>query len=290
MIEFEKLIKNKLTYVSLFCLMLIVAGSVWTSVSEYKETYSLYKNLYHQYPDALGMLSPHQFWLGMSDSFFSSFYYFIFPLLIAIPIVDTIFQEKVSGYANFILTRKSRFSYYVKKFVCAFLFGFMLFIIPLICGIILINGLTGQWDYSNFSFIYEKLLKGTAVFPDNVFEGQKRDLFSNAMIMSPYLYISIYYIVGAFYAGMYMCFGLALSLFIKNRYLLLFAPLMLYLGVWVLCSLLGVLYLDPYDFLDPRQSIQRLSYWPILIDFVLLFIITGILYLSGVKKNSDLLS
>ncbi|MDA1477975.1 hypothetical protein [Bacillus changyiensis] len=33
------------------------------------------------------------------------------------------------------------------------------------------NTLTGQWDYSNYAHTYEKLVNGTAVFADTIFNG-----------------------------------------------------------------------------------------------------------------------
>ncbi|MDA1477976.1 hypothetical protein [Bacillus changyiensis] len=70
MIEVKKLLKNKLTYVSLGCLLLIVVGSVWAGLLEYSIESSLTKELYPDYPDAISIIAPHQYWVGLSNSFF----------------------------------------------------------------------------------------------------------------------------------------------------------------------------------------------------------------------------
>ncbi|OUM90795.1 MAG: hypothetical protein BAA01_07405 [Bacillus thermozeamaize] len=82
-IEFRRLFKNKITYKSLCTLLIIVIGNVWA---------------------------------GMTRTF-SSFYYFIFPLLIALPIVDAIYRERTTGNLHYQIIRMSRFSYYLRKFL-----------------------------------------------------------------------------------------------------------------------------------------------------------------------------
>lgn len=61
------------------------------------------------------------------------------------------------------------------------------------------------------------------------------------MEISPYLYFLVYLLIGGLYAGLYTAFGLASSLYMKNRYLILFTPFSLYIGYWIIFSLLGFL-------------------------------------------------
>ncbi|WP_019419883.1 hypothetical protein [Paenibacillus sp. OSY-SE] len=286
-IEFKKLVKNKITYISMGSLLLIVIAAVWSGAGEFQEERALAQKLYANYPDALAFVSPHQYWVGLSNVFFSSLYYFIFPLLIALPIVDTIYNEKMSGNLHYEIIRMSRFSYFSKKFLFVFIASFLFFIFPLMIGILLMNVMTGQWDFSGYSQVYNKLMNGTVVLPDNVLSSQFRILFSEYIGTSPYLYIIVYYIIGGLYAGVYTCFGLSASLFINNRYLILFMPICLYLGCWITFSLLGLLAWDPFNFLDPRQPVIGLSYLPFIIDFIVLLFVTVLLYIAGVRKHGD---
>lgn len=289
--EIMKIVKNKNTYISISCLLLLVLLAVVTGLIDYNQNYSLFHRIYESYPNVMVYLSPYQYWVGLSVSnLFSSLYYFIFPLLIAIPIVDSIYLDKYSGHINFALTRMNRFSYFVKKFLITFIFGFILFIIPLLFGVILINIFTGHWDYSTYSKAYQELLNGTADLPDDSFIGQKKTLFSNLMMQSPYLYILVYYIIGGLYAGVFACFGLAVSLFLKNRYIILFIPQILYLAIWFFLTFIGLISWDPFNFLDPKQPITGLIYSPFIIVFIIIFAVSLIIYLIGVKKNSNILS
>jgi hypothetical protein len=148
--------------------------------------------------------------------------------------------------------------------------------------------MTGTWDYSNFSLVYNKLIHGKAVLGDDTGRSLEKGIFSSLLCISPYLYMLIYFLIGGLYAGVYSCFGLATSMFIKNRYLVLFMPMCIHLGIWVILSILGLLSWDPFNFLDPRQPITGIAYLPFLIDFVLLLILTISIYSMGAKKTVDI--
>ncbi|MGJ5835540.1 ABC transporter permease [Bacillus altitudinis] len=287
MCEIRKLIKSKLLYFVLLVSFLIALANAIMGSIQYHTDSALYNRLYSEFPDAIAMVSAHQYWMGLSDSFFSSFFYFIFPLLIGIPIVDSIFREKSSGNVEYILVKESRLSYYSRKFIFTYFSGVILFALPLLFGILISNLFSGQWDFAAYTEVYKKMINGTASFADNVFDGQKKEMFSDLLAKSPYLYIFIYYLIASLYAGMYVCFGLAISLFLKSRYLVILSPLILYLGFWLLCSLIGKVSIDPFNFLDPRQPVNNLSYSSFYIHFIVGMLTIVIIYIIGVKKNSD---
>lgn len=286
----QKLLKSNVTYISLITLLIMVGLAVWQGFTSYKEEFDITQRINGEFADSVALISLSQYWIGLSDAFFSSFYYFIFPLLVSLPVVDTIYQERETGNLLYQLSRRSRKDYYTKKFIFTFFISFLLFLLPLLIGIALMNFLSGTWDYSGFSAAYDKLVRGTAVVGDSTALSRKKELFSDLLRVSPYLYILVYYIIGAFYAGAYATFGLAASLWLKNRYLILFMPLVLYLGGWFIFSTLHLLNWDPFDFLDPRQAVGRLFYAPFIIDFVILMLLTVALYVMGVKRNRDILS
>lgn len=289
-IELQKLLKRKVTYVSLFTLILLVGLAVWQGFNNFKEEYDVTQRVHGEFPDSLALQAPSQYWVGLSDAFFSSFFYFIFPLLVSLPVVDSLYQERESGNIHYQLIRRNKRDYYGKKFIFTFFAAFFLFLMPLLMGIVLMNFLSGTWDYSSFSAAYDRLVRGTAVVGDSTALTRKKHLFSNLLSISPYLYIMVYYIIGALYAGAYATFGLATSLFMKNRYLILFMPFSLYLGGWFIFSIIQVLNWDPFNFLDPRQPVGRLFYAPFAVDFAVLMVLTVSIYLIGVRRNSDILS
>lgn len=289
--ELIKLLNDKKFYISLISLILIMIGSVITGVSNHYENYNLMSSIYQNNQEVLNFVSPHKEWIGLSISnFFSSLYYFIFPLIISISLTDSIYIEKLSGNINYSLIRMKRENYYFKKFLFTYIISFLLFIIPLLIGLILINIFTGQWDYSYYSNSYKELIEGIAVLPDDSFIGDKKELFSSLLEQSPYLYILAYYLIGGFFASGYICIGLALSLFLNNRYLIIFIPQIVYIGSWLIFTVLGKMAWDPFNFLDPKQPVVGIMYLPIIVFFIIQLFVAITTYILGVKKNSDVLS
>lgn len=289
LIELQKIIKNKFFFTSLITLLIISLCATWFSFKEFQQDYQLINSIYKNNIVAQSLTSPNLYWIGQSNHFFSSLYYFIFPLLISMPIVDSLFREKRSGFINYHLVRQSRSNYYTNKIFISFASAFSLFIIPLLLSILFMNILTGVWDYSSYSNAYSQLIAGKLQLPDNTFLSLEKTIFSGLMSISPYLYILIYYIIGGLYAGIYICFGIVASSFIKNRYLILFTPMCLYLITWIFFTIVGHLAWDPFNFIDPRQTVTRLSYLPFIIDFAIILAIIYMLFTLGEKKNRDIL-
>lgn len=114
-----------------------------------------------------------------------------------------------------------------------------MFILPLCLGIVLVNLFTNHWDYTAYANIYKGFVEGTLAIPDNaisVFKGDIQPLFSDLLSMSPYAYVAVFYIIGGLFASAYVCLGLALSMFIKNYYLLIFMPQIIYTSLWFLAA------------------------------------------------------
>ncbi|TKI68806.1 NADH dehydrogenase FAD-containing subunit [Lysinibacillus mangiferihumi] len=296
LLEYKKLFNNKNFYLSICALVLLVVIAVWIGVKEHKEEYLLTDRIYSQYyekdivEDVLIFVSPHKQWLGFTNNFASQLYYLIFPLLISIALVDSIYRERKSGYQHFIFMRMHRRKYYTAKFGTTFLTAFFLFLLPLCLGVVLVNIFTNQWDYTAYANIYKGFVEGTLAIPDNaisVFKGDIRSLFSDLLSMSPYIYTIVFYIIGGLFASAYVCMGLALSMFIKNYYLLVFMPQIIYTSIWFLTAYTPAL--APFHFISPIPGVKGVSMTIMVTEFVLQIFITFVIYLIGMKKHEDVL-
>ncbi|CAM5206372.1 NADH dehydrogenase FAD-containing subunit OS=Lysinibacillus sphaericus OX=1421 GN=LS41612_08330 PE=4 SV=1 [Lysinibacillus sphaericus] len=100
--------------------------AVVIGVKEHNEEYQLTERIYSQYydeeivKDVLIFISPHKQWLGFTNNFASELYYLLFPLLISIALVDSIYRERKSGYQHFIFMRMDKRKYYTAKFATTF--------------------------------------------------------------------------------------------------------------------------------------------------------------------------
>ncbi|WP_031405921.1 NADH dehydrogenase [Geobacillus vulcani] len=291
-IELRKLLKNRNLYISVACLLLLVIGAVVLGVKDYRENVQLLERIYHDNPNVFALASPHLEWVGLGGFHFnvlSSLYYFLFPLLLSIPLVDSIDRERKSGNVHYQLTRMGRGAYYRRKFMFTYISAFFLFLLPLVLGVVLVNLLTNHWDYSSFSQAYRQLIAGTLPLPDNSFEGEKKTLFSSLLEISPYWYTLVYYVIGGLFASGYVCLGLGCSLLLKNRYLITLMPQIIYMLCWAVLTIIGQLAWDPFNFLLPSQPVEGLSYWKMAIVFVLQLLIAVGVFSYGVKKSEDVL-
>jgi len=293
LIEYKKLLKNKNFLLSFFALMLLVGISVLIGVKEHNEEYSLTERIYHQHydehivKDVLSFVSPHKQWLGFTNNFASELYYLLFPLLISIALVDSIYRERKSGYQHFIFMRMDRWKYYTAKFATTFLTAFFMFVLPLCLGLVLVNLFTHHWDYTSYATSYKGLVNGTIYLPDTVFKGDIRSLFSDLLSISPYLYAAVFYIIGGLFASAYVCMGLAFSMFIKNYYILIFSPQIIYTSIWFLA--VDKPALAPFFFISPISGIEGVSMTIMVTEFLLQILLTFVIYLFGMKKHEDVL-
>jgi len=296
LLEYKKLFNNKNFYLSICALVLLVVIAVWVGVKEHNEEYLLTETIYNQHyekpivDDVLNFVSPHKQWLGFTNNFASQLYYLIFPLLISIALVDSIYRERKSGYQHFIFMRMDRRKYYTAKFATTFTTAFFLFVLPLCIGVVLVNIFTNHWDYTAYATSYKGFVEGTLPIPENalsVFKGDIRLLFSDLLSMSPYLYTLVFYIIGGLFASSYVCMGLALSMFIKNYYLLVFMPQIIYTSIWFLTAYTPAL--APFHFISPNPGARGISITIMVTEFLLQIILTFAIYLIGMKKHEDVL-
>lgn len=296
LLEYKKLFNNKNFYLSICALVLLVVIAVWIGVKEHNEEYLLTETIYNQHyekpivDDVLNFVSPHKQWLGFTNNFASQLYYLIFPLLISIALVDSIYRERKSGYQHFIFMRMDRRKYYTAKFATTFTTAFFLFVLPLCIGVVLVNIFTNHWDYTAYATSYKGFVEGTLPIPENalsVFKGDIRLLFSDLLSMSPYLYTLVFYIIGGLFASSYVCMGLALSMFIKNYYLLVFMPQIIYTSIWFLTAYTPAL--APFHFISPNPGARGISITIMVTEFLLQIILTFVIYLIGMKKHEDVL-
>jgi len=293
LIEYKKLFKNKNFYLSGFALVLIAVIAVLIGVTEHYEEYRITERIYNQHyekhivEDVLIFVSPHKQWLGFTNNFASQLYYLIFPLLISIALADSIFRERKSGYQHFIFMRMDRRKYYTAKFATTFSTAFFMFVLPLCLGVILVNLFTNHWDYTSYATSYKGLVNGTIYLPDTIFQGDIRSLFSDLLSISPYLYTVVFYIIGGLFASAYICMGLAFSMFIKNYYLLIFTPQIIYTSIWFLAVEEPAL--APLFFISPSPGVVGVSLSIIVSEFLLQILFSLVIYFIGIRKHADVL-
>lgn len=172
--------------------------------------YSYYDTVY--WADAVGRMeeiSAYYAWLDCL-SVGSSIYRVLLPLIIA-PFLDSYFLERRSGYQNFILARASRNHYFFTKWFI---------------GVLSAVGIT-------FLVLTMTLAVCIALFPLNQPLASVTPLHQNfglaLFLRRPMLYIFLMIFSNMFFSAVYYTIGFGCSNFVRNRYLLLMIPFILYI-------------------------------------------------------------
>jgi len=184
---------------------------------------------------------------GVSDDFyvfyprsaFVSWMYFIgdtylvysltFPLLASLAYSDAYAEDFNSGLIKSVLTKVEKGKYLTIRYFVNFMIGGLVAVFPLIINFI---GEMAAYPLieNNYYFGMPLVIQGS-FWPE---------LFYN----HPILYILLRLFILFLFGGMLASIGLAVSTFVKNRYIVLIVPFLLVLGIDVLSSAIGILSLS----------------------------------------------
>lgn len=115
--------------------------------------------------------------------------------------------------------------------------------------------------------------------------------FSNGFLVkiiekSPFLYSIIMILIQSTFAAVWSCFGLALSVIIKNKYITLALPILIYFVTGITFELIGILKYDLITLVVP-SFISGVTITSVMIRNVLLLSISFTIFYLGVSKNNN---
>lgn len=206
-------------------------------------------------------------------------YFFIFPLLIAIPYGWSYCAEHRNGYIRNVVIRAGKFRYYFSKYIGVFVSGGLAMIIPLL-----------------FNFLLTAMFV-PAVTPDPTYITGYGVTASSFLSMyfytTPFLYVFLYLLVDFIFCGLLACLCFALTAFIKSRVVVVLMPFIILLGFRYICiSLIYVssttIYkeLSPMMFLRPVPASYDTTGLIILVEIAIVFTFTFLLSVAkGVRDE-----
>ncbi|HIT90010.1 MAG TPA: hypothetical protein IAC41_06295 [Candidatus Merdenecus merdavium] len=217
-------------------------------------------------------------WIGGEPfSLGSSLYFFVFPLLVALPYGWSYCEEKTSGYHRYVVAKTGKTKYFLSKYLAVFISGGLAMVIPLI-----FNFITAMLIFPAITPI---VVYDTAY---GVFGGS---LMSKLYYTIPFIYLLVYLIIDFVFCGLIACLAFVGSVFIKYKAVVVILPQMLlllfhYVRQYVYVSG-GTQYkeISPLFFLRPVQSAYRASWVIILVEMLILFVVTFGICVLGEKRN-----
>lgn len=228
----------------------------------------------HVLPWLDGNFTPFNKWIGMDTfSFQLQLLLLICPIIVALPFSDSYFTDKKSGFSKAIYVRTSKINYITAKMIVNFIVGGFVYIVPFLLS------------------LWTVMLLFPSVVPDSVdgtgilFDGQ---MWVELYYSEPYHYIFRYIVMNFLYGGLFATIGLAISVFAKNRFVVLVGPFLLYLTIFFVFQLISLPEYIPAKFLSPGQEITSVKFSIIVMEFVvLLFISVATFVLGAYKSETD---
>lgn len=275
-LEISKALKNNFFYSSLIlgCAIAFLAFSHDLDIYQMDLSHTQREGINPMYAAS----SLFNFWLGGEPfSLGSTIYFFIFPLLVAIPYGWSYCEEKNNGYTRVMVVNAGSRKYFLAKYIAVFLSGALAMVIPLL-----------------FSFLISSLFF-PAVLPEPIYcttNGIFYDSLMSILYYSvPLLYVFFYLCIDFIFGGLIACISCVMACFVKYRIVTVIMPFFVLLGFHYIRQFLytspEIRYkeISPLYFLRPVQVAYSASWMVILIEMVVLFLVTAFFVLIWERKH-----
>lgn len=275
-IELRKALKNKLLYITILLGCSITMLSFANSIAIYQNELLMQES---SGPNPM-QAGTHLFnkWIG-GEAFTlgTSIYFFVLPLLAAIPYGWSYCEEKQCGYVRMAASRGGKTCYYLSKYIAVFLSGGFGAVIPLL-----------------FNFLLTSLFI-PATLPTPVYCTSNGVFFPSPMsslyYTIPVLYVLLYLCVDFVFCGLIACISYCAAGLVRHRAVAVILPMFLLLAFHYSRQFIytsgAIRYkeISPLYFLRPVEVAYTASWAVILAEAAVLFIATMFVSMVWERKH-----
>lgn len=219
-IELKKAFQNKLFWVTIVIAGFIAVLSAIYNIQVIQGEKAYYANIVTQYStEAVNPNSPlyslFNHWICEDfSSLASTMFFMLFPIFAVLGYGWSLFSEQKSGYIKNIVTRVSKRSYFLSKYIATFLSGGILVAVPVILNFLLVSMFVPAVKPDIFYDI------GWTVGADS--------MFSEYFYTQPFVYVFLRILVVFLFSGAIATISYTLAFFVRNRFAVILFP---FLGV-----------------------------------------------------------
>lgn len=164
-------------------------------------------------------------WIGGEGfSLGSSLYFFVYPLIIAIPYGWSFCCEKTSGYMRQMIIRTGKVKYLFAKYVATFISGGLAMVIPLITNFMM-------------TALFVPALRPVPTY-DTSYGVFGVSMFSKYYYTHPYMYVGLYLLVDFVFCGALASLTMLSAQFIKYKWINCIFPFVVCMGINVVDNML----------------------------------------------------
>ncbi|WP_100066078.1 hypothetical protein [Miniphocaeibacter massiliensis] len=281
--ELNKGIKNKFFVLSIAIGVFIAVWGFLYNYYSYTDQIELMESLKLKDPsflkDFVAERTVFNSWIGgEAFSLASVIYFFVFPILIAIPYGWSYAEEKNSGYVKNIVVKTGKKNYFFAKYISVFITGGLAMVLPLILNFLMI-----MLFIPSITPLPEYLTSYGVV---------GGDIMAKLYYTKPFLYVFLYLCVDFLYCGILACISLAATSFIKQKWAVVIIPFFYCLAIefstkFVYTNLeTSYKEISPFYFLKPVTGRYQGSWIIILVSgFLILTATLGITMVLERKRE-----
>lgn len=265
--EIQKAFQNRWFVIAFLVLLFLAGYSAAIMVTNYLHTSTV---TWEMLKDSSGALikNPHMntetlfnSWIGGEFSTWcTSAFFFLLPLLAALPYGGSLATEMKSGYIKNMFTRIGRGKYLTTKYLAAFLSGGTVIAVPLLLNWLAVACFIPMRMPEACEFIYY------GIYPN--------DLWSGLFYASPVLYDLLFIGLNFIFAGLWSMLSLSMAFFVKGKAAAILAPYMALLCLHFLTSNLLIwdikTELSPISYLRALGISHPVNGWIVLAQLLLL--------------------
>ncbi|MEY8348586.1 hypothetical protein AALF16_09785 [Bacillus cereus] len=238
-------------------------------------TWFILSLIYHYYyitqylnsePDEL--LTTAYKWIGFRDNEMDV-YLLLMPVLAALPFSTSYNSDKADKFKSFVSKEIPFFPYVCTKYIVTFLIGGFLYILPF-----------------GFSLLFCKLTIPDGSPTPTLGMINDNGMFASLYFSSPITYISLYIGIIFLFAGLMAVLGLSASIWSRKDYMALLFPFAVaslpYIILNIVFPTIGG---APIHLYDPKQPLQGMSPYILIVQCILFLGISLFMYIKGVQKD-----
>ncbi|WP_154527278.1 hypothetical protein [Porcincola intestinalis] len=182
-------------------------------------------------------------WMGAdTSSFWSTLFYFMFPLFATLPFGWSLSSEKKTGYTGILIGRVGRKKYFTAKAVAVFLAGAVVILLSLLMNFLLVS-------------MYLPCLTPEVVYPYGALF--QKSMWSGLYYEEPGLYVFLYILLDSFYGGVLALLSVTAAFYGAGRTTAVLVPFILYTAMEYIDSNFLTFLGTGYDF-SPAKFLRAM--------------------------------
>lgn len=264
-------IELKRAFINPFFLIALCIGC-GISISQFASL-TLKNPLVGDYTDIVGLEPPSLFnkMIGLEDSSIqTAVFYYMLPIIAALPFADSLFKDIKSGYIKNVFIRTKKVNYYTAKYIAVFLSAAVSVATPLLLNL----------------FLTSAFVPATIPEPNSgLFMLRGNSMWGELFFTSPCAYVLLYILLDAIFGGLWACVAIGMSYIVSNRFVALISPFIICIFTHAVAMLLNLAHFDILTFLRLGQGMVGLRFIHVFICMTILCVVPLSVYIYRGKHD-----